>query len=93
MAATKACRVCGKQYKACRTANKLDGVFHWQEVACSPECGAEYLRKVTEARNPAPTVVRKSKKHSEPVLEAAIEEVNDSVEEGIVLFEDIDETL
>lgn len=49
--AVKKCRVCGKDYEACRTANKVPGVFRWQEVACSPECGAEYLRRVTEARS------------------------------------------
>lgn len=55
----KTCRVCGKSYEACRTAKRdLTGVFHWQEVACSPECGAEYLRQVTEARNPAPKAKR-----------------------------------
>lgn len=52
--AVKKCRVCGKEYEACRTMmNAAAGVFRWQEVACSPECGAEYLRRVTEARSPA----------------------------------------
>lgn len=50
-AAVKTCRVCGKRYEACRTVSNLTGVFRWQEVACSPECGAEYLRRVTEARS------------------------------------------
>ena len=49
----KACRVCGKDYEPCRSAKIAPGVFHWQEVACSPECGAEYLRLVMEARNSA----------------------------------------
>lgn len=57
--AVKVCRVCGKQYEACRTAKKNIGVFQWQDVACSPECGAEYLRRVNEARNPAPKVEKK----------------------------------
>ncbi len=48
------CRVCGKEYEACRTSKKDVGGFHWKEVACSPECGAEYLRLVKEARNPTP---------------------------------------
>lgn len=47
----KACRVCGKSYEACHTMNKVAGVFRWQEVACSPECGAEYLRRITESRS------------------------------------------
>ena len=51
--AVRMCRVCGKSYEACRTMSKTAGVFRWQEVACSPECGAEYLRRVAENRNPA----------------------------------------
>lgn len=48
--ATKECRVCGKTYVACNTNRHFDGSFHWREVACSPECGQEYLRRVTESR-------------------------------------------
>lgn len=50
--AKKTCRVCGKAYEACRSAKRMAGVFHWQEVSCSPECGTEYLRMVNEARAP-----------------------------------------
>lgn len=49
-AAVKKCRVCGKEYEACRSAKRIDGVFRWQEVACSPECGSIYLRMVNAAR-------------------------------------------
>lgn len=45
----KICRVCGKSYDACKTPN-ITGGFRWRDVACSPECGAEYLRRVMEAR-------------------------------------------
>ena len=48
--ATKTCRVCGKEYEACRSANRAAGVFRWQEVACSPECGAVYLQRINESR-------------------------------------------
>lgn len=48
--ATKVCRVCGKAYEACRSADRRAGVFRWQEVACSPECGAIYLRQINESR-------------------------------------------
>lgn len=48
--AKRICRVCGKEYEACRSANRRPGVFYWQEVACSPECGQVYLRRVEEAR-------------------------------------------
>ena len=59
--AIKKCRVCGKSYEACRSAKREAGVFHWQEVACSAECGTEYLRMVTEARNPAPKAKRSAR--------------------------------
>lgn len=70
--AVKTCRVCGKNYEACHTMNKAAGIFRWQEVACSPECGAEYLRRVTEARNPVPSVARsnKPKRKATPAMEA-----------------------
>lgn len=48
--AKRICRVCGKEYEACRSANRRPGVFYWQEVACSPECGQVYLRRIEEAR-------------------------------------------
>nr|DAL41862.1 MAG TPA_asm: zinc-ribbon domain protein [Bacteriophage sp.]DAM79161.1 MAG TPA: zinc-ribbon domain protein [Caudoviricetes sp.] len=48
--AVRTCRVCGKQYEACRSANRTAGVFRWQEVACSPECGSIYLQRINESR-------------------------------------------
>lgn len=50
--ATKKCRVCGKEYTCCDTTRHTDGLFHWREVACSPECGQKYLEMVLEARKP-----------------------------------------
>jgi len=47
---TMNCRVCGKPYDVCLSAKQMPGVFRWQEVACSPECGSEYLAKVNAAR-------------------------------------------
>ncbi len=50
--AVRKCRVCGKEYEACRTMmNRAVDVFRWQEVACSSECGAEYLRRIAESRD------------------------------------------
>lgn len=71
--AVNKCRVCGKSYEACRTMNKTAGVFRWQEVACSPECGAEYLHRVTEARSPAPSAAKSGKvrRRTAPVAEVA----------------------
>lgn len=46
---TKICRVCGKEYEACFTQRK--GIsFRWQDVACCPEHGAQYLHDVLVAR-------------------------------------------
>ena len=57
------CRVCGKEYEPCRSTNKNLKVFHWQEVACSPECGAVYLQRINESRgNVAPVKRSRSKK-------------------------------
>ncbi len=48
---TMTCRVCGRTYECCRSVSpNNDGVFRWQRVACSPECGAEYLRRISESR-------------------------------------------
>lgn len=44
------CRVCGKEYKGCRTLSNPDCVFRWQDVACCPEHGAEYLEAVLASR-------------------------------------------
>ena len=46
----KQCRVCGNNYEACRSNRRSVGVFRWQEVACSPECGAIYLQRINESR-------------------------------------------
>lgn len=43
------CRVCGKVYKGCKTPGD-PGTFRWQNVTCSPECGAEYLKKIQISR-------------------------------------------
>lgn len=51
-AATKKCRVCGKTYEICLAALRNTGVFRWQEVACSPECGSIYLTAIEESRKP-----------------------------------------
>lgn len=45
----KVCRVCGNTYEACRTS-KVTNTFRWQDVSCSPECGAEYLWRINLSR-------------------------------------------
>lgn len=73
--AKKTCRVCGKSYDACRSIKREVGAFHWQEVACSPECGTEYLRMVTEARNPTPKSKRYAKTVKSVVEESTIQAI------------------
>lgn len=46
----KRCRVCGKEYPYCKTASR-PGVFRYQDVACCPEHGSIYLKKVLAARS------------------------------------------
>ena len=75
----KVCRVCGCEYEACRSLKKtVGGPFQWQEVACSPECGAEYLRRVNEARNPVP----KSKRGNRAKV-VLVDEVSAPVKEQV----------
>lgn len=64
----KKCRVCGKEYEACRSANRGDSVFRWREVACSPECGSVYLRQINESRNHSTSKKGKQKVAAEPVI-------------------------
>lgn len=81
--AIKVCRVCGKEYEACRSANRSAGVFRWQEVACSPECGAAYLERINESRNVV-NAQKKSKHKKEipqPVIEPVVETVFEAVAE------------
>lgn len=78
MAAVKMiCRVCGKEYTACRNVRKLPGVFRWQEMCCSPECGDIYLARVIASREP---VVEKTAKRTKKAKAAPelVEEINDS---------------
>ena len=44
------CRVCGKMFTPCNKTSGALGAFNYREVACSPECGTEYLRRVRAAR-------------------------------------------
>lgn len=47
--AVQNCRVCGKEYECCRTPNTT-GMFRWRDVACSVECGLEYLERIERSR-------------------------------------------
>ena len=49
-ARTIPCRVCGKMFVPCNKPSAVIGAFNYHSLACSPECGAEYLRRVQVAR-------------------------------------------
>lgn len=66
--ATKKCRVCGKEYEACHSIRHAN-VFRWQEVACSPECGEVYLKRINASRNKSET--EKKKGNTKKMQEAA----------------------
>lgn len=44
------CRVCGKMFVPCNKTSNSIGAFNYRSVACSLECGTEYLRRVQLAR-------------------------------------------
>lgn len=46
---TRVCKVCGKEYEYCKTWLNKDK-FRYQDVACSPECGAEYFKQIAISR-------------------------------------------
>lgn len=48
--AKRICKVCGAEYEYCHTAG-IKGVFRYQDVACSPEHGSIYLKKIMESRS------------------------------------------
>lgn len=63
---TKICRVCGKEYEACHTLRpNLNSEFRWQDVACCPEHGQEYLMKVLKSRG----IAQKAEPEAEPKAE------------------------
>ncbi len=61
-AVTKKCRACGKDYKACPDTRVTTDKFRWQDVACSPECGAVYFRKIAESRGVTTEEPKKARK-------------------------------
>lgn len=78
--AIKKCRVCGKPYEACHTVRHVAGVFRWQEVACSPECGSIYLAKIEESRR-VETIEANKAEDAKAVEDIAIVEDDDIDEE------------
>lgn len=79
--ATKICRVCGKEYEACHTLRRTAGVFRWQEVACSPECGAIYLAKIEESRRIKP----------DKIEEIKVADIEETIVEEVLSYDDDDD--
>ena len=51
------CKICGKAYEYCHTMRSNPEMFRWQDVACCPEHGAQYLALVLEARGQKQPIV------------------------------------
>lgn len=68
---TMKCKVCGKEYIACRTPN-LTGIFRWRDVACSVECGQVWLERIEKSR---------SKVNQEPVADPVQEPLQEHEQE------------
>lgn len=67
----RTCKVCGKKYEYCFT-NRPSGLFRWQDVACSPECGTEYFRQIAISRG---ELVEDEPSKAAPVAEQPATEV------------------
>lgn len=65
--ATKICRICGKEYEACKPAIGATA-GRWQDVACCVEHGAEYFARIAESRGEAET---------KPETTPAVEEIKE----------------
>lgn len=78
---TEACRVCGKQFVPCNRTSKDLKAFNYRAVACSPECGEIYLKRILESRSTK----------EEEVLPEVENETTDDVQETENEFEAIDE--
>ena len=85
--AIKKCRVCGKSYEACRSIKRIAGVFRWQEVACSKECGSIYLAKIEESREVKPT----DDKDESVIVEYNIPVFDDNYEDEEEFYDELDE--
>jgi hypothetical protein len=90
MKGSRVCKICGKEYPYCKTENP-NNVFRYQDVACCPEHGAQYLREVLIARGelvedePKKASPKKGKKadpEPEPKVVESLEEEGEEDKEG-----------
>ena len=51
------CRICGKTFTPCNKTSAALGAFNYREIACSPECGKQYFKRVLESRTGATTEI------------------------------------
>lgn len=56
----RVCKVCGAEYEYCHTVRRKSGIFRWQDVACCPEHGRQYLEEITASRSDATAANNKS---------------------------------
>lgn len=68
----KICKVCGKEYPYCKTVRNPN-IFRYQDVACSPQCGSIYLKRVLLARE-------EDLKNSSETSDITIEKENEPAE-------------
>lgn len=57
----KTCRICGKQYEACKSAFDTN-VQRWQDIACCIEHGMEYFKQIEESRKATEELAVKERK-------------------------------
>ncbi len=87
--ATRICKVCGKEYKYCKTWLSTDK-FRYQDVACSPECGSIYFANIAISRaestvdEPSTVSTRKSKRMSKRTSKNVVAEETAETAEHIV---------
>lgn len=81
---TAPCRVCGKDFVPCGKSSAEIGAFNYKEVACSPECGQEYLRRVLEGRKNSTKIVTVETKTEQAPVETTNETQDEKVSEDNV---------
>ena len=66
----RVCKICGKEYDGCHTQRPYaNGEFRWQDVACCPEHGQEYLRQIMISRGQLQPEVKPEEAPAEPAEE------------------------
>lgn len=75
---TRTCKVCGKTYEYCKT-NRRTGLFRWQDVACSPECGTIYFARIQASREKTLDEPNASLVNNDPVNKGNKEEKFDGL--------------